>query len=171
MPNKKNMQVIIGDLKKDVKNIGKNLFEIEGSKHELDIVPLGNNEFSVIKNHKNYRLKVVDVCREKKVMQLEINGKAHEITVKDEYDMLLDSLGMSNGTSKKIKEIKAPMPGLVLEVLAEDKKSMDKGSTLLILEAMKMENIIKSPDEVVVEKIHVKAGDPVEKNQVLITFE
>jgi len=163
-------QVIVGEHKKVVEILPDGLFSIDGKSQKMDIEDLGDGHFSVIRNHKNYHLEILKVNREEKTMTLKINDKVQEIKVKDKYDMLLDSLGMSRGADKKIKELKAPMPGLVLEVLAENDKSMVKGSTLLILEAMKMENIIKSPDEVVIEKIHVKAGESVEKNQVLVTF-
>jgi len=163
-------QVVIGKHKKEVEVLSDGLFSIDGKEKGLDIEDLGNGQYSVILNDKNYSLEVIEINRPAKTMTLGINGKVQEITVKDKYDLLLDSLGMSSGASKKIKELKAPMPGLVLEVLAEKEKNMEKGSTLLILEAMKMENIIKSPDQVVVDKIHVKAGDSVEKNQVLVTF-
>ena len=115
-------------------------------------------------------LEVLSVDSVNKSMTLKINNKRQVVTVKDHYDMLVESMGISSSSNKKIKELKAPMPGLVLEILAKSEESIEKGSTLLILEAMKMENIIKSPEEVVVDKIHVKEGDSVEKNQVLVTF-
>ncbi len=163
-------QIIIGNNKKNVEVIEKNRFLIDGKEHSLDIENIGENIFSVIKNNTTYRIEVLDHDLENNSMTLAINGKEQIVLIKNEYHQLLDSLGMSNSANKKIKEIKAPMPGLVLEVIAENKQNMDKGSTLLILEAMKMENIIKSPDEVIVKKIHVSPGDTVEKNQVLITF-
>jgi biotin carboxyl carrier protein len=71
---------------------------------------------------------------------------------------------------KKINEIKAPMPGLVLRIPINEGDSVSKGEGLLVLEAMKMENIIKSPGDVVVSKILVKPGQAVEKNQLLVSF-
>ncbi|MNF13023.1 Glutaconyl-CoA decarboxylase subunit gamma [compost metagenome] len=67
-------------------------------------------------------------------------------------------------------EIKAPMPGLVLNVIVESGQEVNKGDNLLILEAMKMENIIKSPSSGIVKKILVTKGDKVEKNEILIQF-
>lgn len=163
-------QVIIGNHKKEVEKIGDGLFKVDGKDQALDIEKLEDNTFSVIRNHKNYVLEVLSVDRENKSMTLKINNKRQVITVKDHYDMLVESMGISSSSNKKIKELKAPMPGLVLEIITKSDESIEKGSTLLILEAMKMENIIKSPEEVIVDKIHVKAGDSVEKNQVLVTF-
>jgi biotin carboxyl carrier protein len=62
------------------------------------------------------------------------------------------------------------MPGLVLSVLVKEGDEVKKGDNLFVLEAMKMENIIKSPADVTIKSIKIKASDKVEKNQVLIQF-
>jgi biotin carboxyl carrier protein len=62
------------------------------------------------------------------------------------------------------------MPGLVLRIPINEGDSVSKGEGLLVLEAMKMENSIKAPGDVVVSKIHVKPGQAVEKNQLLVSF-
>jgi biotin carboxyl carrier protein len=62
------------------------------------------------------------------------------------------------------------MPGLVLKVFVNKGDSIKKGDNLFVLEAMKMENIIKSPADVTVEKILIKPGDKVEKGQILMLF-
>jgi biotin carboxyl carrier protein len=63
------------------------------------------------------------------------------------------------------------MPGMVLDVKVTEGDAVKKGDALLVLEAMKMENIIRSTGAGVVKKIHVKKGVAVEKSQVLIRFE
>jgi biotin carboxyl carrier protein len=72
--------------------------------------------------------------------------------------------------SAKVNELKAPMPGLVLDIVVSEGQEVKKGDALVVLEAMKMENILKSPADVVVKKISVKKGTAVEKNQVLVLF-
>ena len=67
--------------------------------------------------------------------------------------------------------VKAPMPGLVLDILVEAGQSVNKGDNLLILEAMKMENIIKASGNGVVKNININKKDAVEKNQLLIEME
>jgi biotin carboxyl carrier protein len=69
------------------------------------------------------------------------------------------------------KDVRAPMPGLVLEVSVEVGQKVSEGDRLLILEAMKMENSISIQTEAVIKKVLVKKGQPVEKNQVLIELE
>jgi len=72
--------------------------------------------------------------------------------------------------STKVSEIKAPMPGMVLKVFAEAGMELKKGDNLFVLEAMKMENIIKAPADVTVKTVKIKAGDKVEKGQILMLF-
>lgn len=78
---------------------------------------------------------------------------------------------MEYSSTNKVKDLKAPMPGLVLKVLIEPGKEVVKGDNLLVLEAMKMENMIKSPTDGIVQKILVSTGDKIEKNAILIQFE
>ena len=78
---------------------------------------------------------------------------------------------MDNLLVTKVSDLKAPMPGLVLSIDVEVGKEVKKGDALLILEAMKMENVIKSPTDGVIKSIAVKTSQAVEKNQLLLNFE
>lgn len=88
----------------------------------------------------------------------------------DQFDELLHQLGMDNLNTAIISEIKAPMPGLVLRILASVGQEVQKGGNLFVLEAMKMENIIKAPADVIIKSVKVNPGDKVEKNQVMMIF-
>ena len=73
---------------------------------------------------------------------------------------------------KSIKpQVIAPMPGMVLEILINNGETVTEGQPVIILEAMKMENVLKAPGDGVVKVIKVKKGDPVDKKQVLIEME
>jgi biotin carboxyl carrier protein len=100
--------------------------------------------------------------------QLKINGKVVDIQLEDKYDELLKKLGMDAASSQKIGDLKAPMPGLVVNIPVAEGDVIKKGDVLLILEAMKMENALKAVADATVKKIMVKTGQAVEKNQVLI---
>ncbi len=127
--------------------------------------------WSVMYNDKSYVVDALYVDKETKMVTLEVNGVRYEVNTKDKYDVLLDQLGMSSAGTGKVGDVKAPMPGLVLDIKVSEGDSVSKDQPLLVLEAMKMENVIKSPTEGVVKSISVKPTQAVEKNQLLITFE
>lgn len=92
------------------------------------------------------------------------------LQLKDKNDMLLEKLGMNVASLSALKDIKAPMPGLILDLKVKEGDEVKKGDVVLILEAMKMENIIKAPGDGKVKSVKVNLKDSVEKNQVLIQF-
>jgi biotin carboxyl carrier protein len=84
---------------------------------------------------------------------------------------LVKKLGLSVAAGQKVKEIKAPMPGLVLDVMAKIGQTVQKGDGLLILEAMKMENVIKAQGDGVVKLVQIEKGQTVEKGAILVEME
>lgn len=150
--------------------IGKRKLTLNGEEIILDLIALNKNMSNVIFQHKSYNTEVVSFDRAEKTCKIKVNGSMYQVSVEDQFDQLLQQLGMANLTANKVAEIKAPMPGLVLNVIAAENTEVKKGDSLLILEAMKMENILKSPADGVIQKILVAKGDKVEKNQILIQF-
>jgi len=136
----------------------------------VDISDLGKNLSNVIYGNKSFNTEVVELNRAEKFCIVKVNGNTYKVDVEDQFDILLKQLGLDNLVQNKVAEIKAPMPGLVLNVKVTEGDEIKKGDNLLILEAMKMENILKSSADGVIKKILVKQGDKVEKNQVLIQF-
>jgi biotin carboxyl carrier protein len=143
---------------------------VNGERKNYDILKIGDNHYNIIVDNKSYNLSVIKNSATSANILLQINGTSIEVHTKDELERLLEKMGMSLSGGAKIKELKAPMPGLVLNVLVQIGQSLQKDEPLLVLEAMKMENVIKSPVEGVIESITVKNGDKVDKNQVLIKF-
>lgn len=143
---------------------------IDGEPFSWDVITVKEGSFHIIKDHKSYNVEVEKADIKEKTFTISVNGNKYQLAVKDKFDELLHSLGLDAMASKKVNEIKAPMPGLVLEVKINEGDTVKKGDAILVLEAMKMENNIKSPTDGIVKKIHVKKGMAVEKNQVLINF-
>ena len=100
-----------------------------------------------------------------------INGVRKEVRVMDERAQLLERMGMSVRAVVASGDIKAPMPGKVLQVLVSAGDKVEEGQALLVLEAMKMENVIKSTSEGTVSDIPVSPGQAVEKGGLLVAFE
>ena len=103
-------------------------------------------------------------------MELKINGIKYTIQLRDKFDLLLEKMGINNSAVGKVNVIKAPMPGLIIDLRVKKGDLVKAGDPLLVLEAMKMENIIKAPGEGTVKVVKIKKGDTVEKGQVLIEF-
>ena len=155
---------------------GKKEFTVEGinlngTAVDWDLIEVRENTFHIIKDRKSYNATLISFNAEEKTMVLNVNGNDYEISVKDKNDLLLQQLGISAKTSSAVQFIKAPMPGLIINVSVKVGDEVKKGDTLLILEAMKMENVIKSPRDGKVKKISVELRKAVEKNQVMLEFE
>jgi biotin carboxyl carrier protein len=145
-------------------------FRINDERVLPDFENCGDGYFHVIMDKASYRVEVVRVDTATKTFYIKINGRIYPVELKDRYDLLLEKMGMNNSAAGRINNIKAPMPGLIIELKVKNGDIVKPGEPLLILEAMKMENIIKSPGEGVVKTVRVKKGESVEKNQVLIEF-
>jgi biotin carboxyl carrier protein len=137
----------------------------------LDIIAQGDNSFHILKNQKAYKAEIESVDYKSKTFVFKINGNKYTSKISDKYDRLIDQLGMKIGVTQKVGDIKAPMPGLVLEVSVEVGTQVTKGDKVMILEAMKMENVIKAAGDGIVKAIHITKGTAVEKGQLLIEME
>lgn len=144
---------------------------VNSQKKELDMISVSSNKKHAIIDNVSYTIETVSFDEEKKIVTLKVNNKAYQVGLKDKYDLLLKDLGMSNMATKVIKEIKAPMPGLVVSIQVEKGQEVKAGDSVLILEAMKMENVLKSPIDGVIKSIKAEKSQTVDKNAVLIEFE
>ncbi len=144
---------------------------LDGTAVEWDILEVRDNTFHILLNNKSYNATLISFNREEKTMVVNVNGNDYEISVRDKYDLLLQQLGISASASAAAQNIKAPMPGLIIQLLAEEGQEVKKGDAVMILEAMKMENVLKSPRDGKVKKIKAALRQAVEKGQVLIEFE
>lgn len=103
--------------------------------------------------------------------QVAFHGDRRDIEVQDERTRHIRSLTGQAGHARGVGALKAPMPGLVVRVSVAEGQRVGPGTSLVVLEAMKMENELRSPAEAVVRAIKVRAGQAVEKGEVLIEFE
>ncbi len=155
---------------------GKNEFTVEGNSLngkpvDWDMIEIRGYTFHIISNNKSYNATLVSFNAEEKIMTLNVNGNDYEVSIKDKTDLLLQQLGINSKSSSSVQSIKAPMPGLIISVSVKAGDEVKKGDLLLILEAMKMENAIKSPRDGKIRQVNIELKQPVEKNQTLIEFE
>lgn len=155
--------------------------EVDGRTFEIDTtggkVKVDGQPVDASVTHVNGTTYAILVDGRSHEFTLELNGLTAEITGiagKQEvvvYDHIALLLKKAESDSKPhTTEVRAPMPGLVLKIEVEEGQDVQKGSGLLVLEAMKMENEIFSSGDAVVETIHVGEGQPVAKGQLLVTL-
>ncbi len=131
---------------------------------------MGAGRYQVLYNGRSYNAEVVSIDADTKSIALKINGQRIELAAKDRVDLLLERMGLSNAAIKKVNELKAPMPGLIVDIRVVPGQAVLKGDPLLVLEAMKMENILKAPADGTVSSLKVNLRDNVQKGQVLVQF-
>ncbi len=144
---------------------------INNSEFILDSVKNNQHSFHILYKHKSYNINIITVDTEEKTVSLKINNTAHTIKLTEEIDLLLNKMGIKSKSKQFKKELKAPMPGLIVNIPVKKGDKINQGETLLVLEAMKMENNLKAEHDVAIKEIPVKEGNSVEKNEVLIVFE
>jgi biotin carboxyl carrier protein len=144
---------------------------VNGSSQHWDIQRIDDTRLHLIHNHRSYTAEIVSINKEEKTVQLKINNHAFSIQLSDRFDALLKQLGMGATSSGKLNDLKAPMPGLVVKVLVQPGDTVNKGDALLVLEAMKMENMIKASGSGKVKALKITSGAKVEKGELLIQFE
>lgn len=138
---------------------------------QLDLIHTTENTFHLLHNNESYHINLLHIDKATRSLTLEVNGSKYHLKIEDEYDQLVKKMGLSSGASQKMKSIKAPMPGLILDILIKPGQEIQKGDQLLILEAMKMENVLKAEGEGIVKSIIIEKGAAVDKGQLLIEME
>ena len=103
---------------------------INDEKIDADIQQYGPSVYHIIHNLGSYNAEVVSFDKEAKTAEIKVNGTVYSIVAKDQFDVLLDKLGLSNLNSAKVSEVKAPMPGLVLKVFVREGSEVKKGDNL-----------------------------------------
>ncbi len=148
------------------------MISMDGVHQELKLVDRINDQHVIVqKGHRKFDVRLLHMNAETKTMQLKVDGYSFEVKQEDEYDHLLKSLGMGAGVVKKVNDLKAPMPGVVLGIKVNVGQTIKKDDPIVVLEAMKMENLLKSPIDGVIKSIEIATGDTVEKSRILVTFE
>ena len=146
------------------------MLTVNGKQIVWDLKWISDRKVHLIHENRSIEAELLDFEKETKTVQIRIGNKIASLQLKDRNDLILEKLGMNMSASTALKEIKAPMPGLILDLKVKAGDEVKKGDVVLILEAMKMENIIKAPGDGVVKLVKVNLKDSVEKNQVLIQF-
>jgi biotin carboxyl carrier protein len=140
----------------------------ESDLDQLDLLKLSKSKFHIIHNNQSIPIELEKANFNNREYLITVNTTCYKVKIFNQLDVLIKDMGFSAGKEKKENEIKAPMPGAILNVNVKEGQSVTQGETLLILEAMKMENAITASNNGIVKKIYVKNGGKVEKGELMI---
>lgn len=137
----------------------------------IDPVTDDGRRFHILVDGQSYRAELMEANFHQKTFTIKMNGSRYVIQLADIYDQMVERLGLKVASGQAVKDAKAPMPGLVLSIAVTEGQEVKAGEPLLILEAMKMENVLKAVADGVVQSIVVKEGSAVDKGQLLVAIE
>ncbi|PHN94725.1 acetyl-CoA carboxylase biotin carboxyl carrier protein subunit [Maribacter sp. 6B07] len=137
----------------------------------LDSILVNENTLHVLDKNSAFDVEIIHSNFLNKTITLSINGNIYDVKLEDEYDQQIKKMGLLAVTTQKLNEVKAPMPGLIVDVLVEVGQEVIEGTPLLVLSAMKMENVILAQGEGVIKSVEVKKDDAVEKGHLIIEME
>ena len=151
-----------------------NNFELDITEDDIskmDAVKTSENNFHILNTNTSHKAEISSKNFNNKMYSVLVNNNKYDVSIASDLDVLIKEMGFSFGSTKHVDFIKAPMPGLILDINVKPGESVNENQQLLILEAMKMENIIISPREGIIKSVSITKGDAIEKGQLLIEFE
>lgn len=141
---------------------------VDGERIPASILRVGRNLFSVIMEGESFRILAGRTADGSQVL---CGGFEQMVTVETERSRLLKTYGSKTGRISRKMEIHAPMPALVVRVLVSVGDSVEEGQSLLVLEAMKMENELKADFPGKIKQVFATKGKAVEKGELLMVLE
>jgi biotin carboxyl carrier protein len=140
--------------------------KLDGRELPLDVVAAQDGMLSLLLQGKSYEVKQETVGAESNVV---VGQERFSASVRDPRSFR--SRRRSGASEQGVMKIKAPMPGKVVRILAPAGSQVEIGQSVVVIEAMKMQNELKAPKTGVVKKISVAEGAAVEAGQALAEVE
>jgi len=161
--------VSINKSKLNVKVLNDNELTVDEEKYNYELLPISEHSFLLKLNNKVYELTSEKLSSD--LFRVLIRGYHYEVTVRTALqEKAFKLLESSAGLHHHHMNVKAPMPGLILKVRKKVREQVELGESVIILEAMKMENDLKSPASGIIENIYVTEGSAVEKGVILFSI-
>ena len=138
---------------------------------QLDSIFQKEGTFHVLTNSKSVKVEVLASDFNDKSYQLKIGTTAYKVDIQSDLHQLIKEMGLSLGSSKLVNQIKAPMPGLILDINVSEGQEVKENDKLVVIEAMKMENVLVSPRDGIIKSINVAKGNTVDKGALIVEFD
>lgn len=136
-----------------------------------DIIKLSHHHYNTISDSLSYTAEILSVDVKSKTVELTLNGKFISCAISDELDLMIKTMKLGSSKKGKSKNLISNMPGLVLSIQVQEGQQVAAGDALMILEAMKMENVLKASADGTIKAIRCTDKDAVDKGQLLIEIE
>ncbi len=145
---------------------------VEAISADLNLTKAPDGTFSYLNAEgRSITVEVLDIDLRERTVELKLDGLHHHVSLNNPLDQLIDRLGLEANPQVALTELHAPMPGKVVNIVVKAGQEVEAGDTLLVLEAMKMENPIQAVADATIKSIDVKEGEAVEKGALLLEFE
>ena len=118
---------------------------VNGKEFDYQLIKKKNNEYQFLANGKSHEIRILSV--EGNQIWMLVDDFEMRLEAKNELDLMMMKLGVATGSASGNDEVLAPMPGTILDVMVSPDQKVKKGDSLLVLNAMKMENVIKAPGD------------------------
>jgi len=146
---------------------GRLVLSVDGKRHEVDALALDHGAVSLLLDGRVYDVEFDDVGEEVQVL---VRGDVFRVDVADERTLRLRAGAAAFQVEGKVI-LTAPMPGKVVRLLVQQGQRVTEGQGLVVVEAMKMENELKSPKAGTVTEVFAREGGTVEANAKLLVVE
>ena len=137
----------------------------------FDVIKLREGKYHLIHDNDSFIIELIEIDLASKRIKVQVGPQFYNLHIQDPLDQLIEHLGLDIRDAEQATDVVAPMPGLVLDVLVEPGQSVEKNQPLIILEAMKMENVLKATGEATIKEVLVEKQQKLEKGQKIIVFE
>lgn len=165
-----NFIVTVNEKKKPVSILNDTELKIENKKYSYEISHVHNNTYLLKCGNKYFEI-VADNVNNQHLSVL-LNGYHFDAVVRTALqEKAIHLLEEAQTASHHQFEVKAPMPGMILKVKKMDGEKISQGESIMILEAMKMENDLRAPASGTIKGISVEEGKAVEKGAILFSIE
>lgn len=143
----------------------------EGDLHGLDIIKTGDHSYHLIYENQSLTVHLKEADLLSGNYRVEIDGESFEVNLSTPLDLFIKAMGFGSSEGSLVDKVVAPMPGLLLDIYVKEGQEVEKDEPLVVLEAMKMENVILSPRKGVIAGIVQEKGQTVDKGSELISFQ
>lgn len=164
-----NYIISVDENKYNVQLTSSNQIYFDGEIISSEIEKLSNSYYSLKINNKNFNINITKISNGQ--YNFSLNGNYYDVASLTELEENSQKLINGKSSNKQYQIVKAPMPGMILKINKKNGDEVKVGDSLIIFEAMKMENEIKANKNGTIKEVHVIEGSSVEKNEALITFE